>query len=54
MKKVLIENKPSFGETSQYNFSDDACDYDTNGFIKMGIAFAKPLKQLEGNCIETN
>ena len=24
MKKVLIENKPSFGETSQYNFSDDA------------------------------
>ena len=26
----------------------------TDGFIKMDIAFAKALKQLEGNCLENN
>ena len=41
-------------EIESYNFSDDAWHYDTDGFIKMGIAFAKALKQLEGNCLETN
>ena len=39
-------------EIESYNFSDDAWHYDTDGFIKMGIAFAKSLKQLEGNCLE--
>ena len=41
-------------EIESYNFSDDAWHYDTDGFIKMGIAFAKAVKQLEGNCLETN
>ena len=40
-------------EIESYNFSDDAWHYDTDGFIKMGIAFAKALKQLEDNCLET-
>ena len=40
-------------EIESYNFSDDAWHYDTNGFIKMGIAFAKAVKQLERNCLET-
>ena len=41
-------------EIESYNFSDDAWHYDTDGFIKMGIAFAKAVKQLESNCLETN
>ena len=41
-------------EIESYNFSDDAWHYDTDGFIKMGIAFAKALKQLESNCLENN
>ena len=41
-------------EIESYNFSDDAWHYDTDGFIKMGIAFAKTVKQLESNCLETN
>jgi len=41
-------------EIESYNFSDDAWHYDTDGFIKMGIAFAKAVKQLEGNCLETD
>ena len=41
-------------EIESYNFSDDAWHYDTDGFINMGIAFAKALKQLEGNCLENN
>ena len=41
-------------EIESYNFSDDAWHYDTDGFIKMGIAFAKAVKQLEGNCLETH
>ena len=41
-------------EIESYNFSDDAWHYDSDGFIKMGIAFAKAVKQLESNCLETN
>ena len=41
-------------EIESYNFSDDAWHYDSDSFIKMGIAFAKAVKQLEGNCLETN
>ena len=41
-------------EIESYNFSDDAWHYDTDGFIKMGIAFAKSMKQLESNCLETD
>ena len=41
-------------EIESYNFSDDAWHYDTDGFIKMGIAFANVVKQLEGICLETN
>ena len=41
-------------EIGSYNFSDDAWHYDSDGFIKMGIAFANAVKQLEGNCLETN
>ena len=41
-------------EIGSYKFSDDAWHYDTDEFIKMGIAFAKALKQLEGNCLENN
>ena len=41
-------------ETESYNFSEDAWHYDTDGFIKMGTAFAKAVKQLESNCLETN
>ena len=41
-------------EIESYNFSDDAWHYNTDGFIKMDIAFAKALKQLEGNCLENN
>ena len=40
-------------EIESYNFYEDAWHYDTDGFIKMGIAFAKALKQLESNCLET-
>ena len=38
-------------EIESYQFSDDAWQYNTDGFIKMGIAFAKAVKQLEGNCL---
>ena len=41
-------------EIESYQFSNDAWHYDTDGFIKMGIAFAKAVKQLEGICLETN
>ena len=41
-------------EIESYQFSNDAWHYDTDGFIKMGIAFAKAVKQLESNCLETN
>jgi len=41
-------------EIESYQFSNDAWHYDTDGFIKMGIAFAKAVKQLENNCLETN
>tara|TARA_A100001035_G_scaffold181653_1_gene144455 strand:- start:109 stop:912 length:804 start_codon:yes stop_codon:yes gene_type:complete len=41
-------------EIESYNFSDDAWHYDTDGFIKMGIAFANAVEQLEDNCLETN
>ena len=41
-------------EIESYNFSNDAWHYDTDGFIKMGIAFAKAVKQLESICLETN
>ena len=37
-------------EIESYNFSNDAWHYDTDGFIRMGIAFAKAVKQLEGKC----
>ena len=40
-------------EIESYQFSNDAWHYDTDGFINMGIAFAKAAKQLEGNCLET-
>ena len=36
-------------EIGSYKFSDDAWHYETDGFIKMGIVFAKALKQLKGN-----
>ena len=41
-------------EIESYNFSDDAWHYNTDGFIKMGIAFAKAVKKLESHCLETN
>ena len=41
-------------EIESYQFSNDAWHYDTDGFIKMGIAFAKAVKKLESNCLETN
>ena len=41
-------------EIESYNFSEDAWHYDTDGFIKMGTAFGKAVKQLENNCQETN
>ena len=41
-------------ETESYQFSNDAWHYDTDGFIKMGIAFAKAVEQLESNCLGTN
>lgn len=37
--------------TENYNFSDP-WHYDTDGFIKMGIAFADAVKQLEKECLE--
>ena len=40
-------------EIESYQFSNDAWHYGTDGFIKMGIAFAKAVKQLEDNCLET-
>ena len=41
-------------ETESYQFSNNAWHYDTDGFIKMGIAFAKAVEQLESNCLGTN
>ena len=40
-------------EIESYNFSKVAWHYDTDGVIKMGIAFAKAMKQLESNWLET-
>ena len=30
-------------DTESYKFSSDAWHYDTDGFIKMGTAFVKPI-----------
>ena len=38
-------------EIDSYEFSDDAWHYDTDGFIRMGIAFAKAVKKLESECL---
>ena len=55
-KKFTNEDDCAFyvTEIGPCKFYDDAWHYDTDGFIKMGIAFAKALKQLEGNCLENN
>ena len=37
-------------DTESYKFSSDAWHYDTDGFIKMGQAFAKAAIELELNC----
>ena len=37
-------------EIDSYEFSSDAWHYDTEGFIKMGTAFAKAIKLIEDNC----
>ena len=37
-------------EIDSYNFSSDAWHYDTDGFIKMGVAFAKAINLLESEC----
>ena len=37
-------------EIDSYKFSDDAWHYDTDGFIRMGIAFANAVKLLESEC----
>ena len=37
-------------EIDSYQFSDDAWHYDTDGFIRMGIAFANAVKLLESEC----
>ena len=37
-------------EIDSYEFSSDAWHYDTDGFIKMGIAFAKAVQLIEDNC----
>ena len=39
-------------EIESYEFSNDAWHYDTDGFIRMGIAFAKAVKKLESECIQ--
>jgi len=38
-------------EIESYEFSDDAWHYDSDGFIRMGIAFAKAVKKLESECL---
>ena len=37
-------------EIDSYKFSDDAWHYDTDGFIRMGIAFANDVVLLESEC----
>jgi len=37
-------------EIDSYQFSDDAWHYDTDGFIRMGTAFANAVKLLESEC----
>jgi len=37
-------------ETETYNFSSDAWHYDSDGYIKMGIAFAKAFNALSDVC----
>ena len=38
-------------EIESYKFSNDAWHYDTNSFIKMGIAFANAVEHLEDQCL---
>ena len=37
-------------EIESYKFSDDVWHYDTDGFIRMGIAFANAVTLLESEC----
>ena len=39
-------------ETETYNFSSDAWHYDSDGYIKMGIAFARAFNSLSDICEE--
>ena len=37
-------------ETDSYTFSSDAWHYDSDGYIQMGVAFAKAIALLEHSC----